>query len=69
MAKSTLECRNFWASLKSLPIRQRRFADYLLPTKPDFPPDGFDIKCPNCGHVARYDRTDLIYEASKGAGQ
>ena len=24
---------------------------------------GCDFKCPNCGHVARYERIDLMYQA------
>jgi hypothetical protein len=69
MAKWTLECRKCWALFEYLPAGEQTFADYFLPTKPDFPPGGSDIKCPNCGHVARYQRTDLIYVKTKSAGQ
>jgi DNA-directed RNA polymerase subunit RPC12/RpoP len=65
MAKWTLECHNCWASFQYLPIRQWRFADYFLPVQPDFPSGGSDIKCPRCGHIAKYERMDLIYENSE----
>jgi hypothetical protein len=38
-------------------------ADYFFPEKPDFPADGSEVKCTNCGHTALYHRSDLTYEA------
>jgi hypothetical protein len=34
---------------------------YFFPAKPDFPEDGKEFECPNCGHKARYQQTDLVY--------
>lgn len=32
--------------------------------KPDIPPEGNECVCPNCGHNAIYNRTDLVYQAA-----
>jgi hypothetical protein len=35
---------------------------YFLPAKPDFPEGGRKFECPNCGHKATYQQTDLKYK-------
>jgi hypothetical protein len=35
--------------------------NFLEPPKPEFPKDGIEFECPNCGHQAIYQRTDLGY--------
>jgi len=37
--------------------------DYLLPLKPEFPPDGTRVECPHCGYKATYQRHNLTYQA------
>lgn len=37
-------------------------SDYFLPAKPEFSVSGSELECPNCGHKAVYQRTDLIYK-------
>jgi DNA-directed RNA polymerase subunit RPC12/RpoP len=36
---------------------------YFFPAKSDFPKGGKEFECPNCGHKAMYQRTDLDYMA------
>jgi len=35
--------------------------DPLWPTKPEFPQEGLNLTCPNCGHISKYQRFDLMY--------
>ena len=40
-----------------------------LPHKPDFPPSGLALVCPNCGESAIYQRHDLVYcSSTRNAG-
>jgi DNA-directed RNA polymerase subunit RPC12/RpoP len=34
---------------------------YFFPAKPDFPKDGKEFECPNCGYKATYQRNDFVY--------
>lgn len=34
---------------------------YFFPERPYFPEGGKEFECPNCGHKATYQRTDLVY--------
>ena len=43
------------------------FAEALLPTKPEFPPNGLAVNCPECGQSATYERYDLRYQAPTGS--
>jgi hypothetical protein len=45
------------------PIDDSHAQERLVPPKPLFPIIGLEIKCPQCGHRATYQRTELIYEA------
>jgi hypothetical protein len=37
--------------------------NFFEPPKPDFPEDGAELECPNCGNKDTYQRTDLIYHS------
>jgi rRNA maturation endonuclease Nob1 len=63
MASWVLRCVGCKRSFIHSPIVDKRLSDYLSPRKPDFPADGSEMKCPNCGHTALYQRTDLTYQA------
>jgi rubredoxin len=36
---------------------------YFFPIKPNFPDEGIEFECPNCGHKSNYQRTDLTFKA------
>jgi hypothetical protein len=40
-----------------------KMLSYMFPAKPEFPPAGAELECPNCGLKATYQRTDLTYRA------
>ena len=40
-----------------------KMLSYMFPAKPEFPPAGAELECPNCGRKATYQRTDLTYRA------
>jgi hypothetical protein len=41
-------------------------ANYFYPKHPEFPADGQELECPNCKTTARYQWTDLRYDARGG---
>lgn len=63
MASWNLSCKNCQKSFVHSSIEVKEMSDYFLPEKPEFPEGGSDIECPNCGHVANYQRNDLTYSA------
>jgi DNA-directed RNA polymerase subunit RPC12/RpoP len=42
----------------------RDLAEYFFPPKPEIPETGFEMKCPHCGTIGQYQRSDLRYEAN-----
>jgi hypothetical protein len=62
MASWGLHCVKCERSFAHAPIPDASIADYFLPIKPDFPDGGSEVKCPNCGHIALYQRSDLTYQ-------
>ena len=44
-------------------IDDMKMLSYMFPAKPEFPPAGAELECPNCGLKATYQRTDLTYRA------
>ena len=56
---SCAKCRVLFVHTR---IADKFLLDYLLPEKPEFPPGGTVLECPNCGHSAIYQRTDLTYK-------
>jgi rubredoxin len=63
MAAWTLECRNCGFYFEHSKIRRRNLVDFYYDAKPEFPPEGSEFECPNCGNRATYQRTDLRYRA------
>jgi hypothetical protein len=37
-------------------------ANFFQPAKPEFPEEGAELECPNCGHKDTYQRTKLAYQ-------
>jgi hypothetical protein len=62
MASWVLLCRNCRVLFEHSKIATERLADWQLPTKPKLPAGGAEFQCPNCAHVAKYERTDLTYK-------
>ena len=36
--------------------------NFFFPAKPEFSAGGSELRCPNCGTLATYQRTDLLYQ-------
>jgi uncharacterized C2H2 Zn-finger protein len=64
----TLSCPHCTRSFEHSKIEVKKMVDYLWPEKPKFPEGGSDIKCPHCGQVAKYQRTDLLYKLDSQDG-
>jgi hypothetical protein len=60
MAAWSLNCENCNQKLTKFSIEDT-LESYFFPEKPDFPEGGKEFECPNCGHNATYQRTDLVY--------
>jgi DNA-directed RNA polymerase subunit RPC12/RpoP len=56
-----LECSSCGSNFTHSKIEDAGILNYLLPVKPEFPPGGSELDCPNCGHRAIYQRADLTY--------
>ena len=63
MASWMVQCEKCRVLFSHTMISAQSLADYLLPQKPEFPVDGAELKCPNCAHVALYQRSELTYRA------
>jgi hypothetical protein len=61
MAHWMLTCPKCLASFRHSEVAEATAEDYFLPLRPQFPEDGSDIECPDCGHFATYQATDLTY--------
>jgi len=61
MASWTLSCPSCRFTFVHSIIEVKEAADYFLPAKPDIAAGGAQFRCSNCGHVALYHRSDLIY--------
>ena len=60
MAAWGLRCVNCNQRLAQFAIEDT-LESYFFPEKPDFLEGGKEFECPNCGHKATYQRTDLVY--------
>jgi len=63
MARWTLKCKNCSFPFTHSQIDDSSASSFFLPEKPDFAVGGSEFECPNCGHQATYQRTDLMYQA------
>jgi hypothetical protein len=43
-------------------------ADYFIPAKPEFPPEGLECECPNCKAKSTYQLNELTYQFAKKFG-
>ena len=56
-----LVCSACHADVNLWPILTDDIAEFFMPSKPDIPSQGLDMRCPNCGHDGVYTRTDILY--------
>jgi DNA-directed RNA polymerase subunit RPC12/RpoP len=61
MASWVLNCTSCKAEFEHSKINQDGMEYFQLPMKPDFPSGGSELVCPECGHEATYQRTNLRY--------
>lgn len=60
MASWGLACKNCHAVFTHSQI-PNTLADYYLPIRPEFPPDGLERECPNCKITSTYQRSELTF--------
>jgi DNA-directed RNA polymerase subunit RPC12/RpoP len=60
MAAWGLNCASCNQNLTKFLIKDT-LESYFFPEKPDFPEDGKELECPNCGYKATYQRSNLVY--------
>jgi len=58
-----VECSNCKSKFTQSIIDDVEMSSYFLPLKPEFPPAGTELECPNCGYQAIYQRSNLTYRA------
>jgi len=63
MPKWILICGHCKIEFQHSQISDVGLASLILPEKPSIPSSGNTCVCPNCGHSAGYQRTDLLYRA------
>jgi DNA-directed RNA polymerase subunit RPC12/RpoP len=63
MASWVLNCSNCKSKFVESKIPDAGLANYFMPLKPEFPPKGRELQCPNCGQKATYKKQALIYQA------
>jgi hypothetical protein len=61
MAKWALQCRKC-DQFFTLTEISKTLADYFLPEKPKFPPEGLDCECPHCNSKFTYEQHELRYQ-------
>jgi len=60
MASWVLTCRNCGEVFTHSQIGQA-LADYFIPAKPAFPPEGWERECPSCKSKSIYQQHELAY--------
>jgi len=63
MASWVLECSNCGKTFPHSEIEDRTIENFFLPVKPKFPESGLEVGCPHCGNKAKYQHSDLTYQA------
>jgi DNA-directed RNA polymerase subunit RPC12/RpoP len=63
MPSWVLKCSTCGKNFTHSTIRKAALVDFYFEAKPEFPLDGSELECSNCGNKATYQRTDLMYQA------
>jgi hypothetical protein len=58
-----LTCQNCSESFTHSKVAVGNLANYFVPLKPEFRPEGQELQCPHCNTKAQYQRTDLRYDS------
>ncbi len=66
MASWALTCKNCRALFIHSQIPDT-VAEYYIPTRPAFPPEGLEHECPNCGSKFTYQRSDLTFQSERNS--
>ena len=61
MPRWTLQCENCKFVFTHSMIDDSGALNFFEPPKPEFAEGGSELECPNCGHKATYQRTELSY--------
>ena len=61
-----VECSKCKFKFKHSAIDDVGMSNYFLPLKPELPPAGTELKCPDCGYKATYQPRNLRYRAESG---
>jgi hypothetical protein len=64
MSSWALTCKHCGQSFEHFEIGET-LADYVLPPKPVFPPEGLECECPGCKAKATYQQNDLKFHLAK----
>ena len=64
MGSWALACKNCRALFTHSEV-PNTLADYYLPTRPDFPPEGLERECPQCNSKSTYRAIELIYQSKR----
>jgi ribosomal protein S27E len=66
MAQWVLSCTGCGAEVSHSPVVEVTLA-YGISVKPEFPPGGLQVRCPNCHESFTYQRYELYYSKSTEA--
>ncbi len=61
MPSWVLQCVNCKNRFEYAAINTAGLLNYFQPLKPEFPPEGIPVLCPQCGQRATYHRHELTY--------
>jgi hypothetical protein len=63
MPSWVLKCNKCGFIITHSKIKNTDLPNYYLPLKPEVPPGGSELECPECKFKATYQRTGLMYQA------
>lgn len=64
MASWVLKCKNCRVVFTHSQI-SNTLADYYIPARPQFPPEGLERECPTCKVKSTYQQHELMYQSDR----
>jgi hypothetical protein len=61
VANWVLKCPNCHSTFVHSEI-ENNLANFFFPAKPAFPEGGQSLSCKHCGHTAKYQQNELVYQ-------